>query len=94
MCMSCGCKQPNEDHGDQRNITIDGLQQAADASGISVDEVVRNIQETFRERSPVGVGAGSARSGYTGQQPGNTGGQTGTEEEKPFSEEERTQREF
>jgi hypothetical protein len=107
MCLSCGCKQPNEAHGDERNITMDSLQQAADAGGVSLEDAARNIQEGVIQRSPVGVGAGRGTSngqtessnsgdseaGYTGQQPGSTGG--GTEEnEKPFNEKERREREF
>jgi hypothetical protein len=107
MCLSCGCKQPNEAHGDERNITVDKLQQAADAGGVSVEDAARNIQEGMSQRSPVGVGAGRGTSngqaesggaggteaGYTGQQPGSTGGAT-KENEKPFNEKERTEREF
>ena len=47
MCMSCGCKQPEERHGDDRNIVLQDIQDAADASEISAEEVVRNIQEAF-----------------------------------------------
>jgi hypothetical protein len=43
MCVSCGCGEPNERHGDDRHITQDDLQQAADAANISLDEVVQNI---------------------------------------------------
>ena len=43
MCVSCGCGEPNERHGDDRHITQDDLQQAAAAANISLDEVVRNI---------------------------------------------------
>lgn len=63
MCMSCGCKMPNEDHGDQRNITMNELEDAARASNISVDEVVRNIQETSGEMTGGQEGAG-ARGSY------------------------------
>jgi hypothetical protein len=118
MCMSCGCKQVNDDHGDPRNLTMDNLQQAADAAGISVDEAAKNIQASAGEKTPVGAGAagkgqtdGQARgqqSGYTGQQGGSTGGsqpegdgqhrghesESASGQEKPFSEKERTEREF
>ena len=43
MCVSCGCGEPNERHGDDRHITQDDLRQAADAANISLDEAVRNI---------------------------------------------------
>jgi len=61
MCMSCGCKQPNEAHKDERNITMRDLEQAAEASEISPQEVVTNIQQGFdsfgRTGEPAGVRA-------------------------------------
>lgn len=45
MCLSCGCGQPMESHGDPNNITMDTLQRAADAAGIAPEEAARNIQE-------------------------------------------------
>jgi hypothetical protein len=60
MCMTCGCKQPTENHGDERNITMDSLQQAAEAAGISVDEAARNIAASVGDRSSVGVGQSAA----------------------------------
>jgi hypothetical protein len=47
MCLSCGCKQPDERHGDDRNIVMDDLKLAAEAAGVSAKDVVRNIQEGF-----------------------------------------------
>lgn len=49
MCLSCGCKQANEDHGDERNITMKTLEKAAEAANISAEEVCRNIDEGFGE---------------------------------------------
>ena len=46
MCVSCGCGQMNEDHGDKRSITMKGLEQAAKAAGSSVQEVAKNIQKS------------------------------------------------
>jgi hypothetical protein len=82
---------------------MDDIQQAADAAGISVADVTRNIQDGSSERAPVAAAATSQsdgisrgqQSGYAGQQPGATGGQgTQSDKEKPFAEDERTQREF
>src|SRR6266545_676484 len=30
MCLSCGCGEPNADHGDSRHITMEVLQKAAE----------------------------------------------------------------
>jgi hypothetical protein len=43
MCLSCGCGEPNNDHGDSRNITLDDLELAAQAAGTTREEVVQNI---------------------------------------------------
>ncbi len=47
MCLTCGCGEPNDDHGDSRHITMDELKQAAEAAEVSVDEAARNFQETY-----------------------------------------------
>lgn len=43
MCLSCDCGEPNERHGDDRHITQDDIDAAADAAEISSAEVVQNI---------------------------------------------------
>jgi hypothetical protein len=45
MCMSCGCGNIHDDHGDPNHITVERLQQAADAAGIDVQDAARNISE-------------------------------------------------
>jgi hypothetical protein len=45
MCLSCGCGVPNDDHGDQRNITQQRLDEAAEAAGISATEAADNIKK-------------------------------------------------
>lgn len=57
MCLSCGCGEPNERHGDDRHITQDDLDQAAAAANISTAEVVQNIS----------AGAQQADAGQSGQ---------------------------
>jgi hypothetical protein len=47
MCMSCGCGVADAAHGDERHITLDDLEAAANAVGITLDEVIRNIVETL-----------------------------------------------
>jgi hypothetical protein len=49
MCLTCGCGVPNDDHGDDRNITYDDLKTAAEAAEIQVDEAVRNLEETIKK---------------------------------------------
>jgi len=45
MCVSCGCGQFNDDHGDSRHITMVELERAAAAAGLALDEVADNISE-------------------------------------------------
>lgn len=49
MCLTCGCGEPNADHGDSRHITLNDLQAAADAAEISSDEAANNLQETYKK---------------------------------------------
>ena len=46
MCLTCGCGQPNADHGDPAHITYDDLKKSADAAEITVDEAVQNFNDT------------------------------------------------
>jgi hypothetical protein len=45
MCLSCGCGEPNEDHGDPRNITMQKLEEAAQAGDITPEQAAQNIVE-------------------------------------------------
>ena len=45
MCVSCGCGQLNDDHGDERHITMNRLQEAAKAAKISLADAVANIEQ-------------------------------------------------
>jgi hypothetical protein len=47
MCLTCGCGEPHDDHGDPRHITYEDLKNAAEAAEISVDEALKNLQETL-----------------------------------------------
>ncbi len=43
MCLSCGCGEPHNDHGDPNNITFEDLRAAAEAGDVSVEEAADNI---------------------------------------------------
>jgi hypothetical protein len=45
MCLSCGCGEPNESHGDPRNITMQKLEEAAQAGDITPEQAAQNIVE-------------------------------------------------
>jgi hypothetical protein len=45
MCMSCGCGEPRDDHGNPDNITLDDMEKAAQAAGISTQQAAENIRD-------------------------------------------------
>jgi hypothetical protein len=45
MCLSCGCGEPNEKHGNPANITLDDLKKAAQAAGIETEQAADNIHD-------------------------------------------------
>lgn len=48
MCISCGCGKNDDDHGDQRNLTTRSVEQAAQAAGISSQQVYENFQKASK----------------------------------------------
>jgi len=49
VCLTCGCGEPNANHGDPAHITYDDLKKAADAAHITVEEAAANLDETLRK---------------------------------------------
>jgi len=58
MCVSCGCGEALDDHGNEGNITAgklghdlteEDLKRAAEAQGISVEEVRRNLAASSKK---------------------------------------------
>ena len=47
MCLDCGCRIVDTDHGDPAHITLDDLQAAAAATGISPEQAAANIVMTL-----------------------------------------------
>lgn len=56
MCLSCGCGSPNDDHGDQRNITMNDIDTAAQAAGTTREKVLQNIASSSDQQSNVASG--------------------------------------
>ncbi len=55
MCLSCGCGEPNERHGDDRHITMDDLNAAAQASEIDAQQAAQNILDGLQRGSSAGA---------------------------------------
>ena len=52
MCLSCGCGEPNDNHGDPRHIILSQLRDAAEAAEITVDEAAHNIVDASHAANP------------------------------------------
>ncbi len=69
MCMSCGCMQPDDNHGDERNLTRDDLDRAAQVAGISRDQAAQNIMACCQQAGAVpDQGAQTSGPAQQGQQ--------------------------
>ncbi|MGB4862208.1 MAG: hypothetical protein WBO97_07095 [Tepidiformaceae bacterium] len=55
MCISCGCGRYELSHGDERNITVDTLQRAADASNKTLAEVVGAMAKGCADMQSSGI---------------------------------------
>ena len=51
MCSDCGCGMTEENHGDQRHILWSQIVAAAEASGVSPQEAVNNMQDMAKKQS-------------------------------------------
>ena len=49
MCMSCGCGNPTDSKGDNRNITQDDLNNAAQAANITPEQAAQNIADASQQ---------------------------------------------
>jgi hypothetical protein len=47
MCISCGCGQPENDHGNKDLITREELDKAAKAAGMSPEDAAKNIASSM-----------------------------------------------
>jgi hypothetical protein len=47
--MTCGCGKPNDQHGDEANITYDQLQAAAEAANIDPESAADNLHDLAKK---------------------------------------------
>jgi len=95
MCMSCGCGDISSTHGDSRNITVQDLDQAAQAAGTTRERVLQNIEQSGQGLS-ASSSAGQTRSGdyyqsqplekQSGLQPGETSPELGQDSGSAWQE--------
>jgi len=58
MCVSCGCGQPKDNHGDNRNLVKKDFKKAAKASDIDMHHLVANINNAYDDGQ---LGKGEAK---------------------------------
>ncbi|MDP8977284.1 MAG: hypothetical protein M3N17_01645 [Actinomycetota bacterium] len=49
MCYTCGCGEPQSDHGDERNLTDRDFERAAQAADISPDQARDNARDLLSQ---------------------------------------------
>lgn len=47
MCMTCGCGEPHEDHGNPDNITYEDLERAGQAANIQAEKALENMRDAI-----------------------------------------------
>lgn len=87
MCLSCGCGDAFDNHGDSRNITMREVDQAAQAAGTTPERVAQNISQGCQSAASLSAQAGSERRGdyyqssplekQSGRQPGDVSPELG-----------------
>jgi hypothetical protein len=45
MCMTCGCREWDNDHGNPKNITLHRFLDAAEAGGVTVEEALEHLRD-------------------------------------------------
>jgi len=47
--LTCGCRRPNDDHGDLRHITLHNLVAAAQAAGVPIQVAAQHLMTTISQ---------------------------------------------
>jgi len=55
MCISCGCDEPEANHGNHKHITLKQFKDAAQAAEVDMGQLLKNIEEGFKRYARVQV---------------------------------------
>jgi len=44
MCISCGCDEPDANHGNPKHMTLKQFKEAAQAAEVDMDQLLKNIK--------------------------------------------------
>lgn len=50
MCYNCGCGMPDDNMGDEKNITNKTFEEAAKASGQTVEQAKKEVLEMLKKQ--------------------------------------------
>jgi hypothetical protein len=48
MCITCGCDEPEANHGNSKHITLQQFKEAAEAAEVDMTQLNKNIQEGLK----------------------------------------------
>src|SRR5438874_3020638 len=49
MCITCGCDEPEANHGNPKHITLQQLKDAAQAAEVDINQLKKNIDEGLKK---------------------------------------------
>jgi len=49
MCITCGCDEPEANHGNPKHITLQQLKDAAEAAEVDINQLKKNIDEGLKK---------------------------------------------
>ena len=44
MCISCGCDEPDANHGNPKHMTLTQFKDAAEAAEVDINQILKNIR--------------------------------------------------
>jgi hypothetical protein len=53
MCISCGCDEPEANHGNPKHMTLKQFKDAAEAAEVDMAQLLKNIEEGFKRFAAV-----------------------------------------
>ena len=53
MCISCGCDEPEANHGNAKHLTLKQFKDAAEAAEVDLPQLLKNIEEGFKRYAGV-----------------------------------------
>ena len=71
MCMSCGCGEPDNDHGNPDHITRERMERVARAAWTDIEQTADNIHASARQLTGKAGGHGRPTSARTGDAQGD-----------------------